>query len=310
MSNLGRIGNLSLSYIKELSDENLIFLFGHLMEKEIIYRKEKGLGEQFLKTYYKNLFKKKDYLLSASAYAYGMRLRPILNELKNFEGSAKVLDAGCGYGTESLLFSILGHEVIGVDLVLERIEIARSRKDFFQLFFNFPLNLKFINANIFNFLKENYSFDFIWVMEAISHIFPEKKFLCLAYDRLKKGGKLIITDPNSLNPMAWIRSVKIRGSIIHRPHQKFKDPETGKPVDYGQEKIFSVLSLKKLLIKIGFDIEAIDMNGFMGTTYLPDFILNKKFICNLLINWQKMIKKTPGLRLFGSIYTIVAKKCK
>lgn len=294
---------LELSYLRSLSPDNIIYNFFKIFEIEMLSRET----NDNLKSYYKNFFKNRT-VIPASVYAYGKRLEPMIKELINLKEPAKILDGGCGYGTESLLFSLLGHEVVGVDLVSERINIASSRIKFYQSFCNFPMKISFVNANIFSFLESSPSFDIIWLMESISHIYPPLDFLCLVHRKLKKRGKLIISDPNATSPLALLRSIKIRGSLKHSTHKKFKDPNLGIPVDYAQENIFTVYKMKKILEQIGFKINEISMAGYMGTSFIPKSILQFDLTFNLLKNLFNLLQKTPLVRLIGTVYTIVATK--
>jgi SAM-dependent methyltransferase len=203
---------------------------------------------------------------------------------------------------------MMGRKVTGVDLVTERVELARSRFDYFQSQCDFPLEVDFRSVNIFGLLQKGDMFDAIWVMEAISHIHPAEEFLSLARQRLTEGGRLIISDPNRISPLAWLRSVKIRGSLRHKPHQRFKDPETGQPVDYGQERIFSVIAARMLLRRFGFRVQEVHVTGFMGTSLLPRRALEKRNSLRLLSSLDKAAKHIPVLKSLGSIYTIVAVK--
>jgi len=65
-----------------------------------------------LKQYYFNLLKKRDYA-NYIKYLYIDRVIPLV---KNIRKDIKILDAGCGLGTESLLCGILGANVTGIDI--------------------------------------------------------------------------------------------------------------------------------------------------------------------------------------------------
>ena len=291
-----------------LSFERFISSFGILLKEELEFRKQNGLEVAPLETYYENVLFRGGRLCPVGLTGYTARLAPALREIQNLPTSAHILDAGCGYGTESLVFSLFGQQVTGIELVPERFRLASSRVDFYQDFSPHPLNLRFQNAHVLRFLQKSPAFDLVWAMEAISHIHPADDFLSLAYRRLKDGGKLVISDPNRLNPLAWARSVRIRGSIRERTHTKFTDPETGIPVNYGQELIFSPFILVKKLVKIGFKIQKIQMSGFMGSSLMPKSILDHGQIQSVLIFSQKILQRAPVLRYFGSVYTIVAIK--
>jgi len=288
--------------------EELVHRYCCLMQKELYFRQQKSLDFISIQVYLKNLFRPDLSLIPLGILGYSQRLELMISELKKLSSGSKILDAGCGYGTESILFSSLGHDVTGVELVKERTELAKSRVDFFSSAVFPDLKIQFINANIFKFLQESKPWDVIWIMEAISHIYPPEKFLTLTYKKLKPGGKLIISDPNKINPLALIRSIKIRGSIRHKTHTRFMDPHTGKPVDYGQEKIYSVFKFQKILKKCGFEIEKVHISGFLGASFLPNTLLTSKAAYKILSFIQKNFQKLPGIRYCGSLYTIVAAK--
>jgi len=61
---------------------------------------------------------------------YQNRLHYITNLLLSLR-SPLILDAGCGLGSEALLFSSLGAKVVDVDLNEERLKVAEKRKPSF-----------------------------------------------------------------------------------------------------------------------------------------------------------------------------------
>lgn len=307
-THLHPFADLSLHSAGEVTAQRFVLLFCDLMAEELSFRREKGFEVLPLRVYYKNMFAGENILIPAGANGYSFRLGPAVEECRNLRGKGRILDAGSGYGTESLLFSLLGNEVTGVELVSERAQIALSRVDYYASVWDSPLNLKFVNADVFRFLEKAEPFDIIWIMEAISHIHPAEDFLDLTYRKLKKSGKIIISDPNRLNPLAWVRSVKIRGSLKHKTHQRFKDPETGRPVDYGQERIFSASRMQQMLIERGFQIERAYVSGFMGTSFIPGPLLLKKSVVRFLDSFERTVRKIPPVSSFGSLFTIVASK--
>lgn len=291
-----------------LSSERFISFFARLLQAELEFRRVRGLEVAPLETYYNKTVLRDGRPCPIGLAGYSARLEPVLQEIRNLPSSAHILDAGCGFGTESVLFSFFGPEVTGIELVTERCRLASSRVNFYRDFSSGPLNLRFENAQVMRFLQRSGPFDLIWAMESISHIYPPDEFLSLVYRRLKNRGKLIISDPNRLNPSAWVKSIRIRGSIRERTHKKFADPETGVPVDVGEEIIFSVFLMAKKLAKIGFRIQKIRMSGFMGSSWLPRSLLNHHGAQKLLVAFQKSLQRTPLVRYLGSVYTIVAVK--
>ncbi len=290
------------------TEEEIVLSFCDLLRKELLFRKGKGLDCNALKIYYRNLFTNDDQVMPLGALGYAQRLSPILSMIRKEKPALRILDAGSGYGTESFLFSSFGHTVVGLELVSDRVALARSRLGFFYKIGNLPLDLHFIHANIFGFLEKSDPFDIIWAMEAISHIFPPEHFLNLAFQKLPPGGRLILSDPNSLNPLAWGRSVRIRGSFKHSPHTRFNDPETHCPVAYGQEKIYPFFTLRRMLRRAGFQVKETQVSGFLCSSFFPKKLQCNKSLYGPMKKFQRILMRTPVLQSLGSIYTIVATK--
>ncbi|GEM_PF-2224291 len=288
--------------------DDITAAFCRLLQKELSFRQQAGMSVQPLRLYLSNLFEVQNTLLPLGVAGYGQRLAPILDILRKSKKQLTICDAGCGYGTESLLFALLGMNVTGIELVSERRELASSRIDFFNSIRETRLKIDFQNVNVFPFLMRSDTFDVIWAMEAISHIYPPEKFLDLAYSKLNKGGWLVISDPNKINPLAWLRSVRIRGSLSHAPHTRFLDPETRQPVEYGQEKIYSARTMKKILIGSGFHPERIHISGFLGSNLLPKTIARNPRLTDAIKRTPHIIRRIPVLRGLGSLYTITAQK--
>lgn len=95
------------------------------------------------------------------------------------------LEIGCGKGELSFMLSKKSQKVIAVDLadkMIERAKVLYPNK-----------NIEYVCGNILDMKFENNSLDVI-ITTATAHHLPYGWLLCLAKDKLKKGGKLIILD--------------------------------------------------------------------------------------------------------------------
>lgn len=261
-----------------------------------------------LRRYYSNLLDKTGHVLPLAVFAYVQRVWPVIAELTSTSRSQRVVDAGCGYGTEAYLMALAGADVTAVDLVPDRIALAAGRRSSFSSKSERPLQIQFRAANVLSYLAETKGLDIIWTMEAISHIHPPDQFLRFALGSLRIGGKVIVSDPNRANPLAFLRSVLIRGSFRHKTHQRFKDPESGAPVPYGQEHISSSFRMAATLRDVGFVVEGVVMSGFMGTTVFPGWALQPPLCSTAIAKLGLALARIPLVKQFGTIYTIVARK--
>jgi SAM-dependent methyltransferase len=288
--------------------QNIVLDFCGRFGEELAERTAGGLETDFLRSYYATLFGRDGRPLGLAVRGYTERLKLVLNELRRRPDGARLIDAGCGYGTESLLFAGLGADVTGVELRADLTDRARSRIDFHRAAAGSRFRLQFENAHVLRYLRNAEPADIIWAMESVSHIYPPEEFLALAFDRLRHGGALIVADPNTLNPYAWLSGIKIRGAIRHTPKRVFTDPWSGEPVDYGQENRFSVGAMKNKMAAAGFEIRAVHMSGFLGSTLWPEALAARPSFVGLMTGFQSAIRKIPPLTRLGANYTILAVK--
>lgn len=204
---------------------------------------------------------------------------------------------GCGYGSETILCSVLGSKVLGIDISEDRIEMAKKRATFFSNRINSAIDVKFSLKNV---LHHDGEYDLIWVNEAIHHIVPLNKFLKLSYQNLKIGGKLIIADQNRLNPYAYIlskRAQKKHGGIyITKNEARMKNV-----IHYAVERIFTIMEIKKILTQFFNNVEIYPFS------YFPFFIY-KPFNKYIMKIEGKYIRKLPIIKLFSVGYTAISIK--
>ena len=282
--------------------------FCELLKEELDYRSAHCLDAQDLRRYYRNLFLTDGTLSPLGVHGYASRLAPALLSLREAGPNVRLLDAGCGYGTEALLFALSGAEVTGVELVPERAALARSRLSFYQSHTSASFSIQFVNADVMRYLEGTGSFDIIWAMESISHIHPLEAFLSLAHKSLSPGGLLITSDPNALNPIARYRACRIRGAPRYTLRMKARDPGSGTPVYEAVERILSALDYARRLSETGFKVTQVAMSGFLAASFVPRSLHRSKLVFSLLTSLQRILQALPILRLMGTVYTVVAQK--
>ena len=107
-----------------------------------------------------------------------------------------ILDLGCGSGTGSILFALLGARVIGLDLDPALIAACRKRQEFYEAQFG-PLSLRFEEADALSF---NYAalapIDAVYSLFAFNLIHPASALLSRLLPALAPGGRIVISDGN------------------------------------------------------------------------------------------------------------------
>jgi len=95
-----------------------------------------------------------------------------------------ILDAGCGAGRDSAVFSENGFTVTGIDLSLELLKIAKNKTP----------NVTFLNIDLRSLPFEANSFDGIWACASLLHLHyrEAEKVLKDFYTFLRIGGTLFV----------------------------------------------------------------------------------------------------------------------
>jgi 2-polyprenyl-3-methyl-5-hydroxy-6-metoxy-1,4-benzoquinol methylase len=206
----------------------------------------------------------------------------------------RVLDAGCGVGTESLLFAGLGAEVTAVDLHPPRIAAARLRAEAAGAAGS---RIELICSDISRVVRPG-EYDIVWSMESVSHIDPLEGFVRLMRENLRPGGLLIVSDANGLNPWLQIAALRARGL---RVYEHRRDEATGESVRYANERLVPVTSLRRLMRRCGLTVESTHLSGFFPPPLFARSPLGS-------IRCEEVIRAVPALPLFAGIYTVAARR--
>lgn len=256
-------------------------------------------GKESLSKYYQKLsdISGNPWARLALIRAKSRRMSPVLNLIDQAGRPLRILDAGCGVGTQAILFACQGADVIGVDINTERLAVAAQRADFYEEKGLLAGSVKFELKNIFSMLEQrSKDFDLVWASEAISHIDPIQKFLDLTYAALKPGGRIVISDPNILNPWVWFKLFRRRG---FRFYTEKEDPETGEMISYAQERCFSMGQIAAKLASAGFWVDDIIPGSF-----IPGFLRQSRFYLPML-RIEKFLREMPIISRLSGGYTVV-----
>lgn len=137
---------------------------------------------------------------------YGRSLALALAHLLGGRTKPRILDLGCGMGTQSLLFALLGAEVVGVDLDDRSLAVLKTRKNFYENQAGRPLNIRFFQADAFSFdYKVHGPFDAIWSLFAFNMMQPSRDLLGRILPAAAPGCRFGVMDGNRLH---WGRHLR------------------------------------------------------------------------------------------------------
>jgi 2-polyprenyl-3-methyl-5-hydroxy-6-metoxy-1,4-benzoquinol methylase len=186
-----------------------------------------------------------------------------------------VLDIGCGVGTIDLYLANLGYRVLGIDISINAISIARKN----ALNLNVNDNVNFKTAN-FNKLNKKGLFDVVICSEVLEHVVDDKSTVKMIKKYLKKGGIVVASSPSINAPLYRIGVLK-----------KFDD-EVGHIRRYSVQNYVDLFRNSEFQIKEVSKTEGV-LRNFLFTNSFGGFllrILNKwpfseivTFVDNLLI---------------------------
>lgn len=173
-----------------------------------------------------------------------------VSELIQGHSGCRLLEIGCGCGTESLWLARQGADVTSIDLNIERLGVARKRKEILGKELGRELHVAFVCQSVLE-LADSNTYDIIWLEQAFHHLEPRLAVIRKLADLLKPGGYLVISEANGLNVLLQAQLFRKRGraTIKH-----FTDHQGNTHV-YGNERILSGASLRRLLAKNGFQCQ-------------------------------------------------------
>lgn len=163
----------------------------------------------------------------------------------------RMLDIGCGLGTEVLWASLRGVRAVGLELHRLSLDIAQRRKAILTDELGVGLPCEFRYQNVFEVLVGE-RYDIIFLREAFHHIEPRTEAVAKIAELLAPGGHLIIEEPNGWNPLIQLRLFKIRGrrTVVIKT-----DPENGRQYPFGNERITTPGNLARLFAPHGIAME-------------------------------------------------------
>ncbi|MBI5170917.1 MAG: class I SAM-dependent methyltransferase [Candidatus Eisenbacteria bacterium] len=234
--------------------------------------------------YYKKLPKPGDeaairrYLRGFWRSEAGWTARWIVNRAKAIGGTPRVMDAGSGFGTYSMLYASVGSEVVGADLRPDRLDAAEKRLAFHAEQTKEKLPVKYVRADLTREWDADY--DLVWVYNALSHIDPLEAFLAQTRKHLKKGGVLVVGDINGAHPEHVQRLNELRGDAVH---QEYVAPD-GERHAYAVERPFPPTEIRQIFESNGLKMVHHELYwGGLGA--LPEPVY-QTFMAPLQSQWQ------------------------
>ena len=198
-----------------------------------------GEEQKFLKHYYRSWG---DFSSDRMRHWYDFQLRDIERLLKE-KVAPKLLDAGCGTGTESLWFALNGADVTAIDIDDHLLAVANARRTFL---IEQELELASCRFKKQKILDATGTYDFIWLEQAFHHMEPREDVVAKLADLLAPEGYILFCETNAWTPLLQYQFYRLR---------KFKFIIRHQGEIWGNERVLTPGRLAKHMAGAGLSVE-------------------------------------------------------
>jgi SAM-dependent methyltransferase len=181
---------------------------------------------------YHRMLGKADYLWRS----YDRRLTDIIPLAKS---GIRALEIGCGIGADLHWLALHGASVVGLDVKSEWIAAARQLTEIVSNHFG-PVDVDIRRTNFLDMPDEQ--FDLVYMKDTFHHLEPRDRIIDKLAKVLKKGGRLVIVEPNAWNPLIQYKMFAIRG---FKTIAVKTDKATGERFVYGNERLVTPAALRR-----------------------------------------------------------------
>lgn len=176
---------------------------------------------------------------------YDRRLRALIDSVRP---RLRVLEVGCGYGNDLHWIALQGADAVGIDVDSSQMRAAQRLNAHVAAALGRPVDVDIRRANVLNISGE--TFDIIYMKEVFHHLEPRDEVVSKLSELLRPGGVIILVEPNAWNPLIQIQMLKVRG---FKTVVAAIDQQSGEHWVYGNERIISAGSIKRLFRQVGIE---------------------------------------------------------
>ncbi|WP_297018910.1 class I SAM-dependent methyltransferase [Thalassospira sp.] len=157
----------------------------------------------------------------------------------------KVLEIGCGIGSDLHWLALMGCKATGIDVKSEWIDAANELTKVVSKNFG-PVGVDIRRINLLDMPAEQ--FDLIYMKDTFHHLEPRVEVTAKIASMLRPGGRVVIVEPNAWNPLIQLQMFRIRGfnTILTKT-----DQATGEKFVYGNERLLFGSTMKRLFRQAG-----------------------------------------------------------
>lgn len=180
--------------------------------------------------------------------SYDKRLFEISKEVRTGK-MQRVLEVGCGFGHDLVWTATQGAIAVGIDVSSDFVEISKSTKMKVEHHLGRQLDITITRTNLLS-MDDSEKFDLIYMKDVFHHLEPREKVVEKLLTLLAPEGKIIIVEPNALNPLIQWKMFRIRGfkTVIEK-----SDRLTGERYLFGNERLVTGREMCRLFQRFGLE---------------------------------------------------------
>ncbi|MCG2630703.1 methyltransferase [Bradyrhizobium sp. WYCCWR 13023] len=168
--------------------------------------------------------------------SYNRRLSEVVGLVRP---GLRVLEIGCGIGSDLHWLALHGARVTGIDVKSEWTDAAQKLTEHVRATLG-PVSVEIKRINLLDLPSEPY--DLIYMKDTFHHLEPREQIVQKIVSLLAPGGHVVIVEPNAWNPAIQWKMFRIRGfkTIIEKI-----DRATGERFIYGNERLVTGAAISR-----------------------------------------------------------------
>ncbi len=225
-----------------------------------------------------------------------------------------VLDAGCGCGSDSILFAALGAKVLSVNLAAEEVAIGEKRRRYYEEKLEQELHINYVHADLNDYVPEEKDVSLTWLASILAVIEDQETFIKRIFHSTRPGGRVVVVDYNLQHPpFLWNEWLRRKRALAKSPEFSQRANFWGMVRRKGREgarffpansdglfddvQFFTPGTLKSLLRKVGFQV----LPPLFTGCAIPLF-------GQFSVRVEYMLSRLPGWKSLGRAYLVTGVK--
>lgn len=186
-------------------------------------------------------------LSDSAAYLWRTYDRRLADVIEQVRPGLRVLEIGCGIGSDLHWLALQGTKVTGIDVKSEWTDAARELTKHVEASIG-PVSVDIRRINLLDLSDGQY--DLIYMKDTFHHLEPREQIIDKIVSLLAPGGSVVIVEPNAWNPAIQYKMFRIRGfkTIVEKV-----DRATGEHFIYGNERLVSGGAISRAFARRGIE---------------------------------------------------------